>query len=562
MHDSRRLFAALLLAFGWLLVVAPAASAHATLIGTVPANGEHLARPPAEITLRFSEPVSLVRSGFSLLDAQGRAAGSVVPEIVTGAGDQVRVPLPGKLGDGAFVVTWRVVSADSHPVHGAFVFSVGDARAAPVADAAAQGGTDPWVGALFWGVRLLSYLSLALLLGGAFFVVFCWPGGREDVRVRRLLRWSWLVAMGSAAGMFLLQGAAAAGTSPASIFDPSLLGETMQTGFGVLVVVRMVILVAFVVLYRRVRGRAASAIVLAGGAALAFTWSGTGHASVGATAPLTTAADVVHLVAMAVWLGGLAVLGACVLASGRLTTSEAVAVSERFSRTALLSVVALATSGAVVAAKEILGSPDLAGSRYAGILLFKLAVFGLLLCVAALSRSVVRTRLTQTEPRNRAARASRDDALRRLRRTVGGEVAIAAVVLGVAALLVATPPAERVSGPAPVAARSGPYLDALALPSSGDVQVWVEPASAGDNQVAINVRDERGVNRDVPEVTARLSLAAHGVGPIPVPLVRTLAGQFVAQRMAIPIPGDWRLEIIVRTGTFDESTVDTAVPVT
>lgn len=562
MHDSRRLFAALLLAFGWLLVVAPAASAHATLIGTVPANGEHLARPPAEITLRFSEPVSLVRSGFSLLDAQGRAAGSVVPEIVTGAGDQVRVPLPGKLGDGAFVVTWRVVSADSHPVHGAFVFSVGDARAAPVADAAAQGGTDPWVGALFWGVRLLSYLSLALLLGGAFFVVFCWPGGREDVRVRRLLRWSWLVAMGSAAGMFLLQGAAAAGTSPASIFDPALLGETLQTGFGVLVVVRMVILVAFVVLYRRVRGRAAAAIVLAGGAALAFTWSGTGHASVGATAPLTTAADVVHLVAMAVWLGGLAVLGACVLASGRLTTSEAVAVSERFSRTALLSVVALATSGAVVAAKEILGSPDLAGSRYAGILLFKLAVFGLLLCVAALSRSVVRTRLTQTEPRNRAARASRDDGLRRLRRTVGGEVAIAAIVLGVAALLVATPPAERVSGPAPVAARSGPYLDALALPSSGDVQVWVEPASAGDNQVAINVRDERGVNRDVPEVTARLSLAAHGVGPIPVPLVRTLAGQFVAQRMAIPIPGDWRLEIIVRTGTFDESTVDTAVPVT
>lgn len=567
MHDSRgrgtrRLLAAFLLASGWLLATAPVAAAHATLVGTVPANGEHLARPPAEITLRFSEPVSLVRSGFSLLDAQGRAAGSVVPEVIPGAGDQVRVPMPGTLGDGAFVVTWRVVSADSHPVHGAFVFSVGDARAAPVADAGAQGGTDPWVGALFWGVRLLSYVSLALLLGGAFFVAVCWPGGREDERVRRLLRWSWLVATGSAAGMFLLQGPAAAGSSPASIVDPALIGETLQTGYGVLVVARMLILVVFAVLYRRVRGRATAAVVLAGGAALAFTWSGTGHASVGATAPLTTAADVVHLVAMAVWLGGLAVLGGCVLAGGRLTTSDAIAVSERFSRTALLAVVTLAVSGAVVAAKEILGSPDLAGSRYAGLLLFKLAVFGLLLCVAALSRSVVHSRLTSSEPRNRAARKSQDDALRRLRRTVGGEVSIAAVVLGVAALLVATPPAERVSGPAPVAARSGPYLDALALPSSGDVQVWVEPATAGDNQVAINVRDERGVNRDVPEVSARLSLAARGVGPIPVPLVRTLAGQYVAERMAIPIAGDWRLEISVRTGTFDESTVDTAVPVT
>ncbi len=262
---------------------------------------------------------------------------------------------------------------------------------------------------------------------------------------------------------------------------------------------------------------------------------------------------------MAVWLGGLAMLGGCVLAGGRLTTSDATAVAERFSRTAMVAVVALAGSGVVVAAKELLGSPNLAGSRYAELLLFKLAAFGLLLCVAALSRSVVRSRLT--EPRNRAARKNRDNALRRLRRTVGGEAAIAAVVLGIAALLVATPPAERATEPAPVAARSGPYLDALALPSSGDVQIWVEPATAGDNQVAINVRDGRGVNQDVPEVSARLSLSARGIGPLPVPLVRTATGQFVADRVAIPIPGDWHLEISVRTGTFDQSTVDTEVPV-
>jgi copper transport protein len=280
----------------------------------------------------------------------------------------------------------------------------------------------------------------------------------------------------------------------------------------------------------------------------------------------TAAADTAHLLAMAVWLGGLVVLAVFVLAGNKITVEDATEVSERFSRTALISVGVLIVSGVVIAVKELVGTPDLAGSRYAELLLFKLAAFGLLLCVATLSRAVVRARFQTSQPAQRVSRrrgeaTKQAQQVRRLRRTVSGEVAIAGVVLAVAALLVATPPTERSVGPAPVAAHSGPYLDALALPSSGDVQVWVEPASAGDNQVAINVRDERGVNRDVPEVSAKLSLSARGVGPIPVPLTRTQAGQFVADRIAIPMAGEWHLEISVRTTDFDQSTVDTDVPV-
>jgi copper transport protein len=558
----RRLAAAcsaLFLAACWFLVAAPVASAHATLVSTNPQNGEHLARPPAEVLLNFSENVTLVRNGFALMDPDGHTVGSVRPEHPGGKPDQVGVPMPPGLRDGSFVLVWRVVSADSHPVHGSFTFSVGNARAAPVANASAQGGSDSLVGFLFWTFRLISYAALALMVGGAFFVALCWPDGVGNVRVRRVLQWSWGASVIAAVAMFLLQGPSAAGSSVGTAADPSLLSQTLGTKFGIAVLTRIVLLVVLAIVFLRTHGRFRPVVALAGGAALALTWSETGHASVGAVAAVTTVADAVHLVAMSVWLGGLVLLAVFVLA-GKLPLADASAVSERFSRTAFIAVCVLAVSGAVVAAKEIFTTPNLAGSRYLELLLFKLAGFGVVVCIAAGSRSVVRSRFA--EPRARAARKAQGNALRRLRHSVGGEVAVASVVLGVAAALVSTSPSESATtptAPPPLAARSGPYLDALALPSSGDVQVWVEPAKPGDNQVAINVRDERGVNRDVPDVTARLS--ARGASPIDVPLVRTVAGQFVADRVAIPFAGDWQLEISVRTTGSDQSTVDADVPV-
>src|SRR5256885_17062051 len=151
------------MAVGLLLLLATEASAHAELEETNPANGAHLDRAPAEVLLRFSETVSPVRGGFTVVDGNGR---TVASPAASGDGSRVRLPLPGSLGDGVYVVNWRVVSADSHPVHGAFVFSVGAARAAPLADAGAQAGSDSLVGAAFWLFRLPGYARLALVVGG------------------------------------------------------------------------------------------------------------------------------------------------------------------------------------------------------------------------------------------------------------------------------------------------------------------------------------------------------------------------------------------------------------
>ncbi|MEV4315450.1 copper resistance protein CopC [Actinocrispum sp. NPDC049592] len=535
-----------------LVAAAPNALAHAELLGTTPSNGEHLAAAPAEVVLRFSEKVSPVRDGTVLLDGRGKRVGSAQAE-PAGDGTKVRLPLPDDLTDGVYSVTWRVVSADSHPVHGAFVFSVGNAQAAPLAGAGAESGSDPVVAVAFWLVRWLGFGSVALLIGGVFFALACWPGGATDRRLRGIVRTAWWTAASTSVAVILLQGANASGASIASVADPGQLLDTVTTSFGVLVLIRIIVLAVAAFLLTRKETKVVPLATT--GVALAATWSASGHAVAGDLVPFALVMDVLHLLAMSLWLGGLVFLVACVLIPGRKNrTGETSEVLSRFSRVAMISVAVLAGTGALMALREVGLSGLLSGSRYVTLVVFKAGAFGLVLWLAAMSRAAVQRRL--------AEHGGKSGTIMRLRRSVLAEAGIAVVVLGLTAALVATPPGELDPKQAQAAAVStGPFLSALDIPGNGDVQVWVSPARPGDNQVVVNVRDERGINRDVPEVTAQLSLPSAGIAALPVPLNKTAAGQYVADRFALPSPGVWRLTVRVRTSDLDASTVDADVPV-
>jgi copper transport protein len=549
---------------GLLLVLTPTAAAHAELLETNPANGAHLDKAPREVMLRFTEPVNPVRGGFTLLDGNGK---TLAQPSASGSGARLTFPLADSLGDGVYVVNWRVVSEDSHPIHGTFVFSVGTARAAPLGDAGAQAGSDNSVGVAFWLFRLLGYASLAMLIGGSFFLVASWPSGRTDPRSRRIIRIAWLAAVGSAVGSLLLQGPYAAGTSLASAVDPGLIGDTIGTGYGIMLIARLVFLaVAAVVLTRLLAAenpvpRKQLVVIATLGVALAATWSGTGHpAAAGSWVWVALPLDAAHLAAVSIWLGGLVILVASTLSKrSRAGEEEAAAAVSSYSRSAAIAVVVLGGTGLLQAIREIVASG--VGTAYFSLLVFKIGAFGLLIWLAALSRSVVQRQLAApVAGRKGASRKVRQDMIGRLRLSVRFEVGIAVVVLGLTAALVATPPGGRDQGPGAVAAAdTGPFRGSLSLPGSGDVQVWVDPARTGDNQIVLNVRDGRGINRDVPEVQAQLRLPANNIGPLPVTLARTGPGQFVADKVVVPVSGMWQLSLRVRSTDFDEATVDTQI---
>jgi copper transport protein len=375
-----------------------------------------------------------------------------------------------------------------------------------------------------------------------------------------LITSAWAASLVSAVVLLLLQGPNAAGSSLASVVDPALLADTARTTFGILLLARITLLVLAGWLLARLstvsRGTVVVMAVL--GYSLTLTWSGTGHANAGLLSWFALLVDAAHLTAMAVWLGGLAVLASCTLAGrGRGREEEATAAVSRFSRTAGAAVAVLGATGLLQAWRELAEFGP--GTQYLTLLIFKVAVFGLLLWLASLSRSFVRRRLSVPAPRRAADRLARQDVLARLRRSVAWEGGVAVVVLGITAALVAVPPGGHDHGPSAAAGPAGPFLSSLALPGSGDVQVWVDPARTGDNQIVLNVRDERGINRDVPEVRAQLRLREAGIDPVPLSLARTGPGQFVAADVVVPVAGNWTLDLHVRTTEFDEIAVDTRI---
>ena len=301
-----------------LLVTAGPAAAHAELRASDPARGERLEQAPQLLRLDFTEGVTLTRGGMRLLDGDGEAWPLGTPRI---SGATVTVPIRG-LGEGAYVLAWRVVSADSHPVHGAVPFVVGDA-ALPVATELGGGG-DAAAAAVLAVLRWVGYAGTALLVGSAALVIGCWPGGRGRHGTRRSLLAGGSLTVGAALGGLLAQGPYAEGRPLSDVFAPDLLAATLELPFGRAGLTRVVAGAALTgwALYalcrpgRETRGDppAAQLLVGAGLAGLvAVTYSAQGHAWAASPRMLAVAVDGAHVLAMSVWLGGLVVLTAVAL---------------------------------------------------------------------------------------------------------------------------------------------------------------------------------------------------------------------------------------------------------
>src|SRR3954471_23756028 len=107
-----------------------AASAHASLQSTDPVGGAVLNEAPKQVSLTFSEPVVTSADSVQLFDGSGKRLDTTRPKHPAGDSASVAVDVSGALAKGAYIVTWRVISADSHPVHGAFTFRLGAASGA------------------------------------------------------------------------------------------------------------------------------------------------------------------------------------------------------------------------------------------------------------------------------------------------------------------------------------------------------------------------------------------------------------------------------------------------
>lgn len=527
----RRRAAVLLGALLAVLLAAVPANAHAVLVSTDPAAGSVLDRAPGRVTLTFGEPVEAAFGAIRVYDADARRVDDGAVTHPGGRGSMVGVGLR-SLRDGAYVVTWRVVSADGHPVHGAFTFRVGPGTAndALAARLLARQGGSAVVGGLFAVVRWLAFGSLALLVGGAVFVLTCLR--ENDPRAVRLVTLAGAGVVVTAVLGIALQGPYAAALPLSDAARPAVLRAVLHTRFGHAWGARVLLgLVASALLppvLSRRRLVPAGAVV---GVGLLAAAAAAGHASV--DGPLAFASDVLHLAAVSCWVGGLVLL-ACSVLPRRADAGDVVA---RFSPLAFWCVVAILVTGTFQAWREVGTFGALTSTTYGHLLVAKVAGFAVLVALGSAGRRWVR------------GRASGGD-LRTVRRSVAAEVAVAAVVLALTSLLVNAVPART--------AYARPFTATL---TSGDisVNVVVSRAKAGRTDVHVYTLTTAGGVREVPELTGDLRLPAKDIGPLAIAFTRAGPGHFGAYGVDVPIPGRWTLDLNVRTTDVDVTTVSTTV---
>lgn len=570
-----------------LLAVAPAASAHATVVATSPGGGSVLASAPASVGVSFDEAVTVSADSLRVFDPAGVRVD--VGGAAHAGGDAVAVRLRAGLVRGTYVVAWHVVSADSHPVQGAFTFSIGAPSATAVDPASVNPPADRVVDVLYAVARFLAFAGFAVLVGAVLFLAVCWPSGADRDEVLALVERAWALLVLGSLGSFLLQGVYGSATPLTHATHPQLMESTLKSPLGVTLTVRVAILVLLVPLRNQLyrlasAGREDRMLVVAVwslvGAILAGTWAGADHASVGIQAPLAILADSAHLFSLACWIGGLVALAVLVLrvprdagetgdaretgnAGATAESGEAAAAkaAARFSQVATWSVGFIALTGVYGAWRGVGSWHALTGTTYGRLVLVKVVAFCGLLALGYLSRRLV-SRVTSTpNPDTPAAPGSgAGPALRRLRRTVSVEACVAAGVLVVSALLVDTRTGrESVSGPPPAAAASASF-NTQGIGGQGTLEAELTPARPGRNGLRLDLLNPAGHPYTPVELTVTLTLAARGIGPLKVPVAADGPGSYAATLDGVSLPGTWTLAVTVRSDEIDETTV--RVPLT
>ena len=562
-----------------LALPASPASAHATPVGSSPAPGSVLGASPDEVTVTFSEPVAPVAGNVQVIAPDGeRISGRATVD-----GTTVRIPVR-RAGKplGTYLISFRVISADSHPVGGAITFSVGAPSARPEAPVAST-GTHPSVAVAVPALRTIGYAGLTLIAGPTLFLAFLWPRRRSRQGALRLIRHGLGLTAAATAGAIGLQAQQGTGAALWQI-TPAELTEVLTSQFGLLLVARLTILGALAVLLppllrrpertatvparvaepvlvgagapaplpapapaaapvaprrRPHRARVAAVLVLA--VAGLATWPLTGHAIAVPLPAVTVTVGVVHMAAMAVWIGGLVTLTGFLL---RGTDARVLGVIlPVWSRWAALAVIWLVVAGAVQSVVQLGSLPALWQTGYGRLLLAKLGVLAVVLAAAAGARRMVMSRRGGSG----------------LRRAVGVEVAATVLILALSSVLVQVDPGRSTAKDAAI---TGKGVSETLSSDLYTLQFNIYPVELGEyNTVHAFLYEPDGSPLTADEWKASARLLDPPLEAVEQPMAGVLPGNQALGSLSFPLPGTYEVTFTIRVGEIDRATVRTTVTV-
>lgn len=535
-----------LLVLAWWAAETQPAVAHAILERSSPSPSATHDLPPTQVVLVLTERVDSRFTSVIVIDTHGQhvsgqASSSADRRIVT-------VPLR-DVTRGIYTVRWRVLSTvDGHITSGVFAFGVGQpvTSEARVTQAAPP---DP----VRIGARWLGLIAAILLAGSVFFrplvlrpALDAMPAGEAQAvraaaegRLRTLGVFASACLLSSLVADLVLQAVLLNASSPA--VSGSVLWELLRgtrTGWSVLLRAAVAV---FLVASDPSRSWSMRLAPLAAAGLLAgFTM--TAHAS--GQGPLAVAADWLHLLAVAAWIGGLATL--LLVLQGTvpsLRRSLARALVPRFSNLAAIGLGIVVITGLYSAWLHVPALRALVVTAYGRALQIKLVLVAVVVLVGAMNRFMMRPRL--------AASAPHEGLVQRFMRLASGEVGVGAAVLLVVAVLTISPPAT-------VTFSAGAPQAVILVGYAGDarVRLSVDPARPGWNRyeaVAMGA-DRRSLDSEARLLLLFMKLE-EDLNPTTVVLTPTGDGRYAAEGGELALPGWWEVEVAVRRrGRPDAST--------
>ncbi|MFW8689715.1 copper resistance protein CopC [Mesorhizobium loti] len=504
------------------------AFAHAALIKTDPADGAVLAQAPAQFSLTFSEPVSPLV--LTLVKPDGTPVALTSFRLT----DQtLEIDNPQALKSGTHVLSWRVISADGHPVGGSLLFSIGAPTEPPVVSEAVDWPlrSSIWIGKVFL------YIGLFLGVGGAFALAWLAGNGRVGQRFVTAAILCGLVAAPLSLGF---QGLDALGAPLSHLAQPVIWRTGLGTSFGwtVLVALTALGLALLSLAGPRVLARP---LALAGLAGVGVALAASGHASAAEPQWLTRPLVFVHGIGIAFWAGALVPLGFAL----KRQTAGAVAFLRRFSSAILPVVAVLAAAGAVIAVIQVQTTSALVGTAYGRLLLVKLALLVFLFTLAAVNR----WKLTAS------AEAGATEVQRRLTRSIGVEILIVLAIFGVAAGWRFTPPPRALA----IAAAQPVSVHIHALEAMADLSIT--PGHAGPVAASMIIMTGDFGPLDAKEVTLVLSKPDSGIEPLKRAATKPGDGSWRVDNLVIPVPGRWTVRIDILVSDFKMVKIEAPVDI-
>jgi len=543
---TRYLFSLLLV--GALAASSPRAFAHAVLLDSSPKPGEMLMQPPSEVVANFNEGVGPIF--FKVLDVKGQPVGD--PGEIRLDGTKMILPLGALLPNGTYVLTYRVISADTHPVGATFGFSIGEPMKS--VDATADAGSRS-----IWSLavavnRWILYAGMLWVAGTAIFMLLVGLDGalREDARQKArwasvLTAWSYVLAVGFGGADMQLGGADALWQAATwrSGLDSTLASSAV---FGLIAM--LLLYAGFAAGDRRRDGFLIAGVVLAIGSFLV-----TGHAATAPPAWLMAPVVGAHLLATAFWIGAFRPL---LLSTRMLSVSDSGALLQRFSTFAVPAVIVVLVSGSAISLKQ-LGSPTkLFDNDYGTVLLAKIILVFVIIGIAAYNK----INLTPKLIANDAAGVAK------IRRTITLELMLYVIVLAAAsALTVTTPPralvatGEAGAADAKMAMISGGLLKrTLRNAAAYSAEIELSPAKVGENMLMVTLTDPAGVIvDDATALEVTVALEAAGISEVRLKAEPVGNGMWHVMIGETLIPGDWALTIDGYLTDYDKTSFATIV---